>query len=134
MTLMWGLKTRKLDLRLVALSPVLAESVAVERERMVDLVKRRGRFRLGKKGANIEVAACGNAVLADVDTVKYYEECNRLVNSRRSPHSPLFFAELPNIDADPELWLACARALSHEQGPSLLVLTSKEQNLMTVQL
>ncbi len=133
LTLMWGLKSRRLALRLVALSGAIGD-LDVQRERLVDIVKRKGRFRLGKKGSGIEVTKIDASILAHLDSPRYFEECNKMILQKRSHQSPLFFAELPNIGADPDLWLECTKALAHGQGPTLFVLQSKEQNLMTVQL
>jgi hypothetical protein len=134
LTLMWGLMSRRLAMRLVRIAAIAEREVQEERERLVDIVKRKGRFRVGKKGRAIEVVAVQQDKLPPLDSVEYFQHCSELISMHRAPNSTILFAAMPNVSAEPDVWLACARALVHNQGPTLLVLTSRDQQLMTVQI
>jgi hypothetical protein len=132
LTLMWGLRSRKFGLRLTRASEsVHAEDLVREREQLVDVVKRKGRFRIGTKGSGIFVVSAG-APLPSADETRYYALCNELVRRHRAPNSSVVFLAMPNLNAEAPTWLAQAEALVENLGPTFLVYTSAEQEMMTV--
>jgi hypothetical protein len=132
LTLMWGLRTRKFGLRLTRASETTEpEELEREREQLVDVVKRKGRFRIGAKGSGIFVVSAG-AQLPSADETRYYALCNELIRRHRAHNSTVVFLAMPNLNAEPQTWLAQAEALVENLGPTLLVFTSAEQEMMTV--
>ncbi len=137
LTLMWGLRTRRFGMRLTRASEAAqGEELEREREQLVDIVKRKGRFRIGQKGSSIFVVSARSvgpdAPLPSADDPAYFALCNELVRRHRAPNSTVVFLAMPNLSAEPSAWLAQAEALVENLGPTFLVLTSAEQEMMTV--
>lgn len=62
---------------------------------MVDVIKRKGRFRIGKKG-NLMFCIKSDEVLYNVDDPKYYEQMSRFILEQKSPDTKIVFLVLPS--------------------------------------
>ena len=137
LTLMFGLQNRKLRSRLVRAAMLVSQDgLLAEREKMVDIVKRNGRFRLGKKGKEIHVVSAlePEGVMPSFDDKAYFEVANQLIQHHRGINSCLLFLAMPNLNAEPQTWLEHTQTLVRGLGPTLLVLTSREQQIMTLKI
>jgi hypothetical protein len=134
LTLGFGLTHKKFSMRVFRALPPMAEADLEEkREQLVDIIKRKGRFRIGKQGGHIFVTSTEEQV-PDYDQKDYYRVCNDVVKRHRSEVTTLLFLSLPNINTDAQQWLELAMALTEGLGPCILYMTCAHQQIMSRKL
>lgn len=106
-----------------------SEDVEEKREKMVEIIKRKGRFRIGKKGNLIFCVKCHEA-LHSFDDVRYYEQMSRMIIQQKSPETRVVILPMPTIDN----WFGKTRSLISDVGPVILTSKAPEQQLMSIKL
>lgn len=133
MTVAWSLVSRRVSIRLFkmleASQSSSSEAIAEARERIVDVVKRQGRFRIGKRGAGIHVVSEYEEprVVGNPMERQYWESLNAVIARRVSPATSMVF--LPMVEfrgARPaDDVIASIDALVRGLGPTVLVQQSQ---------
>lgn len=134
LTLAWGLQKKRLKMRLTRIvGPVDDEHRQVLHERLVEIVKRKGRFRIGKRGDQIFVVSTTER-LRNFDDEEYYNQCNATVKAQKTPVTNLVFLPMPNLNMEPQLWLTMTQTLVSGLGPTFLTWKAPDQVLMSRKL
>ena len=135
LTMGWALSRKDFSMRVInTVQMTPATDLNLKRDLLVDIIKRQGRFRIGKKGSYIYVVPTDVSELPDLDSSSYFELCNELVQRHRIDHTTLVFLPLPSINAEPQEWLTHASQLVQNLGPCLLYFTSPAQQMMSRKL
>jgi hypothetical protein len=139
LTIAWSLQRRRLSIRLYKFldehSSRSAEEISRARECLVDVVKRQGRFRIGKKGSAIHVAPNPHAApIAGYPRVEYWQHVSGVVSEHIGPNTSLVLLPMVDLSQSTADVMASIEALSHSVGPSLLIRQSQGGDAMMSRL
>lgn len=108
-----------------------SEDVVDKRNVMVDLIKRKARFRIGKKG-NLIFCESSREILHPEHDIRYVEQMNRLILAHRTQETHIVLLLMPSLAT--EDWLLRVRSLVNNLGPTILISKDPGQELMSRKL
>lgn len=108
-----------------------SENVVEKRNTMVDLIKRKARFRIGKKGSLI-FCESSQEILHPEKDIRFVEQMNRLIMAHKTHETHIVLMLMPSLAS--EDWLQRVQALVHNLGPTILISKDPRQELMSRRL
>lgn len=134
LTMAWSMQRSRLAIRLFKLleeaDAATGDATEAARAALVDVVKRQGRFRIGKKGSGIRVVANDREAGASYPKPAYWAWINATVKDLVRPETSLVLVPGVPMSASSAEVLSAIEALTAGAGPTLLVQQAQEGDVM----